>query len=180
MKRRVVRHEVVQPPDQSYRLIALTQNQNAAVDAEDFEFLNQWNWCATWDPTTKSFYAVRDHGRIRMHRQILGCRPEEEGDHRNNDTLDNRRSNLRACTRRQNGANRTMRVMTQSSKFRGVYWNKHAGKWISQIGGSGFHQYLGLFVNEEDAARAYDVAASAKFGEFAKLNFPNLVVESRP
>jgi hypothetical protein len=33
------RHSVVQPLDTSYRLIPLTQGQNAIVDAADFEEL---------------------------------------------------------------------------------------------------------------------------------------------
>ena len=59
-KLRVKRHAVTQPLDQSYRLIPLTQGQNAIVDVEDFEWLDQWNWCAQW--TGRHFYAVRHDG----------------------------------------------------------------------------------------------------------------------
>lgn len=41
LKRRVFRHDVEQPQDQSIRLIALTQERNATVDAADFDWLNQ-------------------------------------------------------------------------------------------------------------------------------------------
>lgn len=44
MKRHVKRHEVVQPLNESYRLIPLTQGQNAIVDVNDFGRLSKWNW----------------------------------------------------------------------------------------------------------------------------------------
>lgn len=184
MKYRVVRHEVVQPPDQSYRLIPLTQNQNAIVDAKDYEWLSQWNWCSQWNAPTKSFYAKRKcerNGRkttMYMHRIIAGADDDLDTDHRNGDTLDNRRSNLRACTRIQNGANK--RKWTRgTSKYKGVSFDGVANKWAAEVAGPNLRRWLGRFPSEVDAAKAYDAAAIELFGEFAKLNFPRLAVESR-
>src|SRR5258706_13665947 len=58
-KPRVVRHEVTQPLNESYRLIPLTQNQNAIVDVEDFEWLSQWYWMAMFSPEADTFYVIR-------------------------------------------------------------------------------------------------------------------------
>src|SRR5712664_3648473 len=104
-KRRVLRHEVTQPSDTSYRLIPLTQGKNAIVDTKDFEWLSQWNWCA--ECVDGYFYAIRRsfRKRISMHGAILKIKTGEEGDHRNHDTLDNRRKNIRRCTRTQNARN---------------------------------------------------------------------------
>ncbi len=46
------------------------------------------------------------------------------------------------------------------------------GEWIQC---SGKYVYLGLFDNEMEAALAYDRKAEELFGEFAYLNFPQLV-----
>lgn len=170
-KRRVKRHLVTQPSDTSYRLIPLTQSQNAIVDSSDYEWISQWNWYACWAPHTKSFYAQRGENRktIAMHRVILGCGPEEEGDHKNHNTLDNRRENIRIAKENQNQSNQRKQSNT-SSKFKGVTWDKDIQKWRSQIRRNGSLRHLGSFVTEEEAARAYDAEAIKSSGEFSCIN----------
>jgi hypothetical protein len=175
-KRRVRRHEVIQPLDQSYRLIPLTQGQNAIVDTEDFDWLNQWNWIAMWDQHTKSFRALRrkgprGSGAILMHRAILDCVETEQVDHRNHDTLDNRRENLRKCTLSQNVCNKRG-YAGSSSIFKGVSFDKSSAKWCANIQINGHQKWLGRFDSQEKAARAYDKMAKIYHGEFAYLNFP--------
>jgi hypothetical protein len=50
-------------------------------------------------------------------------------------------------------------VSTGKSRFRGVSFHKHRAKWQVNIRVSGKLHMLGRWVNEEDAARAYDAAA---------------------
>jgi hypothetical protein len=175
MKQRVKRHAVTQPLDQSYRLIPLTQEQNAIVDFEDFEWLSQWNWCAQWYKSTRSFYAIRGEtgadGKwtiVLMHRAILKCGPKEEGDHKNLNTLDNRKENLRKSTKSQNKAN-CKKYRCNSSGFKGVYAS--GSRWYSVIRKNRGLVRLGSFDTPEQAAHAYDEAAKKLHGEFARLNF---------
>jgi len=93
--------------------ILLTQGQVAIVDDEDFEWLNQYNWCASWDNNIKGFYATRHtpmvNGRrtvTSMHRTLMNHPRDKQVDHINHDSLDNRKSNLRVVTIRGNGQNR--------------------------------------------------------------------------
>jgi len=174
-KRRVRRHEVVQPLDQSYRLIPLTRGQTAIVDSKDFEWLSQWNWRADWNKYTKSFYASQsctENGHSRMHRLIMDALPTEEIDHRNRNTLDNRRDNLRKCSHPQNGSNRP-KERSNASGFKGVWWHKIGKKWCAELRVDNTKIYLGLFNTAEEAAHAYDEAAKLHHGEFAYLNFPH-------
>lgn len=110
-----------------YREIPLTKGQVALVDAEDFEWLNQWKWSVRFDKSTGCFYAQRYaysggvKQNIIMARLILGL---EKGDLRQADhvdtgnTLDNRRFNLRIATQSQNNANRRI-GRNNTSGFKG-------------------------------------------------------------
>jgi hypothetical protein len=177
MKRTMPRHDVVQPLDPSYRLIPLTKGKNAKVDAADYEWLNQWNWCAMHLKKRDVYIAVRNagkeegYGTIQMHCQILHS--EHDVDHKNYDTLDNRRSNLRAATRSQNTQYRRL----QSNNAVGLKGVIRQSFYQANIKVNRKSMWLGRFPDTEegkiDAARAYDRAALKYFGEFAVLNFPH-------
>ena len=173
MKYRVKRHAVVQPLDQSYRFIALTRNQNAIVDATDFDWLNQWNWLAWWNPKTESFYATRkgmptESKIVYMHRFILGD-VENDVDHENQDTLDNRRKNLRSASRTMNMLNRGPQWNNKTG-FKGVCWNPKANRFIAQAGLHRRNFNLGRYKTAEAAACAYDLFALLNHKEFARTN----------
>lgn len=159
-------------------ILPLTRGRFTVIDERDEGTVARHRWCFH-----HKGYAVRmlprDGGKQRMayiHRVILAAPDGSEVDHRNRNTLDNRRSNLRLCTVRQNAQNRR-RAVTNRSGYRGVHWAKYDRKWKATIRVSGRKQHLGYFVSAEDAARAYDQAALRFFGEFASLNFSGVPTE---
>ena len=95
-------------------------------------------------------------------------------DHINRNGLDNRKANLRFATAAQNGWNCRRNVSTDSSKYKGVAWNKEVKKWRVILGYKGERKFLGYFEDEKTAAKAYDRAAENYHGEFAVLNNPEL------
>lgn len=154
--------------------IKLTQNKNALVDDEDFDFLSQWKW------TLRNGYAARSiylgGGRknqksksIYMHRLVRKVPSTLEVDHINGNKLDNRKVNLRKVTSSQNKCNRPLQ-RNNSSGLRGVIWNKQRGKWMAQIKSKNQYHYLGLFTEKKDAALAYNKKAVEFFGNFARPN----------
>lgn len=170
--------------------IKLTQNQVTLVDDIDFEYLNQWKWCAV-KRKNGGFYATRritlwsneehkyqrNEGKrkyqiILMHVLLLNTPKDKDTDHRNGNSLDNQRHNLRICERWQNIANKSKTTKPTSSQYKGVSWNSSINKWIASIMKDCKAIHLGCFIDEEKAARIYDQAALEYFGEFAKLNFP--------
>jgi hypothetical protein len=153
--------------------IKLTQGQVALVDDEDFDRVNQYKWYAHWIPSTRSFYAK--YKNIAMARFIINCPEDLRVDHKDHDTLNNQKFNLRACTIRQNGQN-SRRRSNCTSKYKGVSWRRDRTKWqayiqTENIFGRSMRMHLGCFKTEKEAAQAYDKAASREFGEFAYLNF---------
>lgn len=151
--------------------IPLTRGYVAIVDDEDFEHLSQFKWYASGKPG--NVYAVRKPpmvngkrgGNIGMHREIMQAIGV---DHKNGNTMDNRRENLRLATEQQNAANRRKTRSKTSSQYIGVTWHVREKIWYAAC----CNKFLGRFTSEHDAAVAFDVAARIEYGEFAKLNFP--------
>ena len=104
-----------------------------------------------------------------MHRQILNVPEGLEIDHKNHNMLDNRKYNIRTCSKAENQHNR--KTQKHSSKYKGVSWHKERRKWRTRICNNGKEFSLGLFDSEIEAAKAYDQKAKELFGEFAYLNF---------
>lgn len=147
--------------------IQLTQGKVALVDDEDYEWLSQ----SKWHYTHQGYAARRASGRmVLMHREIVGTEGSADTDHINGNKLDNRRCNLRVCTRSQNLINRPS--LRGSSNYKGVSWSVRDRKWLAHSYHSGKSHYIGTFDDEREAAAAYDKAAKRAFGEFARLNFP--------
>jgi hypothetical protein len=62
--------------------------------------------------------------------------------------------NIREATGSQNCANQIRRKNNKSG-FKGVHWNKQAGRWQASISVSRKQIYLGLYDDPEDAHKVY-------------------------
>jgi len=80
-------------------------------------------------------------------------------DHINGNPSDNRLSNLRILTHKQNTRAYNRPTKGAASKFRGVWWHKKNEKWIAEIRPNGKKIHIGCFKNEEDAAKAFNEKA---------------------
>jgi len=149
--------------------IVLSNGLMATVDAEDFDWLNEYTWHAL--RALNTWYAMRIVGKSRryMHRDILNS--EAEVDHEDGNGLHNWRSNLRRATHQQNSFNQKKR-RGGSSRYKGVSWCAQMNCWRARLMHCGSEKRLGYFASEILAARAYDAAALKHFGPFARLNFP--------
>jgi HNH endonuclease len=161
------------------------------VDDADLAVVRQFTWLVTLQGriTKKPRVYTQIGGRKRKKRvylaRLLMWEPPCQVDHKNGDTLDNRRStNLRLATPIQNSQNQQS-TGRGTSKFKGVSLHKtrHGlpirGKpWRASIRVDGKKSYLGFYADEAAAAVAYDDAARKFYGEFACLNFPDRRVAS--
>jgi hypothetical protein len=141
--------------------IKLTQGMVALVDDEDFEFLHQFKWYASFEHV---FYAKRTvvingiKRKVYMHHAVIG-KPAEDMvcDHIDGNGLNNTKNNLRFLSRSQNSRNRH-KHKNNSSSYVGVCWHKGRNRWVSRIKRDGKSIHLGYFAEEEKAHKAYEHA----------------------
>ncbi len=114
----------------------------------------------------------RRHG-FRTHRVVWamskGSWPDQELDHINRDTTDNRISNLRECSRTENCFNiAPVQARGAVSSAKGV--GLHRGKWRARISVECKSRHIGYFDTELEAIKAYNAEAAARGGAFAYVN----------
>ena len=164
------------------KTLTITKNKTVKVSDCDYDMLRLFEWNAS-RVTSKSKNKLSKYGyvacfskrvngkkkRFTMHDMIMNPPSGMEVDHKDGDTLNNQRDNLRLVTHRQNCLNRKARSDKKYSKYKGVGFNK--GHFRARIRVNDKDIFIGNFDNEFDAAKAYDQKAKEFFGEYAKLNF---------
>ncbi len=156
----------------------MAQPRYAKVHPADYERLREYEWFAK--KGTRNFYAVRrvrgtkgsKLATIYMHHELIDVADGLLIDHVNQDSMDNRRANLRGATRAQNIRNRKKFSNSSGSKYKGIYRYKDKNRWVARIMFEKKRIHLGTFCDEIEAAKAYDRAAIKYHREFASLNFP--------
>jgi hypothetical protein len=102
-----------------------------------------------------------------LHRFLLGAPEGIEVDHLNGDGLDNRRTNLRLVTHRQNQQNRRGANRNSGSGIRNVYWHERKGKWRVSVMVDGRSRHFGYFDELDEAAAAAEDARRRCFDDAA-------------
>lgn len=148
--------------------ITLTQGKTAVVSDVDYSFLSQIRWHANRTPYGSFYARGRCNGkRIYMHQLIAERRGDscDNVDHRNGDTLDNRRSNIRTATHQQNLRNMRKEVKSASG-VRGVHRNK--SRWIARLTIDGKGLCFGTYDTIVEAAEARRKAELKYFDDFRR------------
>jgi hypothetical protein len=158
------------------QVLPLSQGLFTCLSAIDLREASKHKWSAAKkEGNTYAVTAVRlpdgRWGSLYLH-QLVGERLGIEGpvDHRDNNGLNNVRGNLRPGPEHLNAANKRKRSGC-SSYYKGVSWNNRLEKWHSYITVNYKRRHLGYFDDEVQAAKAYDAAALAQWGSYARVNF---------
>lgn len=130
------------------------------IDIEDVEKVKGYKWSKD-----NYGYCIHTNLNIKLHRYIMNCPEDMVVDHINHDTLDNRKENLRICTKKQNERNIKLRS-NNISGYTGVGFHKETNKWRAYIQKDNKLITLGLFENKKDAIKARKEAEKEYFGEF--------------
>ncbi len=146
--------------------IGITSNTNSEFyfDEIDYEKVKVYYWREDID--NKGYHHLRAWDQqnkkiISLHWLIIG----KYGDHIDRNPLNNRRSNLRKATFKENSRNQS-KSTRNTSGIVGVGWYKRYNKWRAYIT-TDKTLTLGYFDNKDDAIRARLKAERKYFGEFA-------------
>jgi HNH endonuclease/AP2 domain len=157
--------------------LLLPKGEWTIIDIDIFAWACEGKWrvfrqgkrCGLAKEKCKRVVRYHDGRTSLMHREITNAPKGLVVDHKNHQTVDNRRSNLRVCTVRENNLNCRGQSST-SSRFKGVAWEKRSGKWKVITGKTYEKVYLGAFDCEIEAARTYNKYAKEHYGPMAYLN----------
>ena len=86
-------------------------------------------------------------------------------DHIDGNRINNIFTNLREATKEENSKNRSRKI-TSKSNYKGVTYLPRIKKWQARVSYQGDRIYLGVFMTEELAAKAYMDKAKELYGEF--------------
>lgn len=138
--------------------IGFTTNTNKEfyIDEDDFELIKNFSWYEN-----DAGYAISriNNKNIRMHRFIFNLTDNEIVDHKNHNTLDNRKNNIRICTKKENNMNK---------KAKGVIFTR--GKYYAYITKNYHRINLGYYDTQEVAIKARKEAEEKYFGEYSYDN----------
>jgi hypothetical protein len=151
----------------NYAEVILYDNSNnekarALIGLEDIDKVKDFKWRLS---ITNGVGYVKNATGIYLHRLVMDCPKNMLIDHIFHNTLDNRKSQLRICTKRENQCSQKVNTKNTSG-VKGVCWDKSRNKWMASIKHNGKHIFLGRFNNKELAIKVREDAAKKYFKEF--------------
>jgi hypothetical protein len=134
------------------------------IDTEDLPRLDGMKFRGYYEKKngTETYYAIASvksnsnnsgWSTVQLHRLLMETPKDLTVDHINNNTLDNRKTNLRNITHKNNCQNRKGSQVNSKSGIRGVHKHSKNNSWIAQIKTNGQKIYLGSFKTKEEAEK---------------------------
>lgn len=155
------------------------ENFWATIDLEDLDRVIDfpYTWYAKYNHTNDGFYVYASQyntetqkcNPIFLHQFIMNANGQTV-DHINNDTFDNRKSNLRITADTDNSKNRKGKNKNNTSGYRNVSWSKQDQKWIVQLQIEKKNKVLGRFDDVHEAGKFAEEMRQKYYGEFAGKN----------
>ncbi len=149
--------------------IPLTHGKFAIVDDDVYLHLSPFKWHFDRHGYAKRTLPIGPFTRkkVSMHRMVAQTPKGMDTDHINGDKLDNRRENLRACTRSQNLLNRGAQK-NSTTKQKGVFWYKRYNKYEVQLMVRKVKHNLGYYQSKDEAVRVAADFMKKNHGEFCR------------
>jgi len=153
------------------------------IDAEDLDKIIEFNYSIICRYVKESgyYYAfISEYTKLidakhntkihRLHRFIMDYPKGFDIDHKNHNTLDNRKENLRIVRRGDNDKHRISKNKNNKSGYRNVFWNKQSNKWEVHLQVNGINKCLGRFDDVHEAGEYAKIKRKEIYKEFAGNN----------
>ena len=156
-----------------HRVVSI-KGRDVIISPQDYNIVvsKKWQWAGS--RRAYLYHHYREAGKrkcIMLHRLILNAPKGVCVDHKDGNTFNNTRENLRLCSQSQNLQNRRAR---QNTHLKGITFRRDRNRWRARIKYNGKELYLGYYRTQEEAHAAYLEAARKYYGEFAhEWVYPN-------
>jgi len=148
-------------------------------DVSDYELICQRTWYSSTQGRNGEYYIIDCRGK-NLHRLLMNAPNGYEVDHIDLNPLNNRHSNLRICTHRQNQCNQPPQC-NNTSGVSGVSYYSPRKKYRARIKAFQTDIHLGYYMTFDEAVQARNIGMKMMFGEFGYLNettpIPNWIEE---
>lgn len=147
--------------DDSYVMLIESKGvtHEVLIDKDNYDDVKEYKWCLNHYGYAISERSFKENGNLFLHQFIINKKENRIIDHINQNTLDNRISNLRYATKQTNSMN---------SKVIGVSYRKDTNKWSAMIVVNGKRILLGCFEDYDDAIIARKNAEEKYFAPIIK------------
>jgi hypothetical protein len=134
----------------------------ALIDTSDLPTVEAFSgkWYGLRSGNVVYVLLVNGKEQLRLHRVIMNPHDNQIVDHKNRDGLDNRKINLRLCSKGENNQNKNI-AKNNKSGYRGVSLYKPNGRWIARLMVERKAIHLGYFDTPEEANEAVLAAREA-------------------
>lgn len=149
-----------------------TKGEEFWFDLEDYDLIKDDYWFKQSHGYIASIYNGK---QTYLHRLVTNCKEDEEVDHIYHNEYDNRKSNLRVTSHKNNLRNQVMNL-NNTSGIVGVSFYKRQNKWRAYITYNTKQINLGYYFDIEDAKNARKEAEELYFGEFSYDNSMNKTI----
>ena len=146
-------------------LLDMESNERARtiIDLKNYDKTKEHHWGLNGD--NNYAYTQIDNKKTYLHRLIMNAPNDMVVDHINLNRLDNRESNLRVCTAKENSYNKGL-LKNNTSGITGVNFDKKRNKWSARLIINGEYVLRERFNTKEEAILARENAEKKYFGEF--------------
>lgn len=137
------------------------------VDTEDYNKIKSFRWYIDKDGYVVGYVGGK---MVKLHRFIIDCPQDKVVDHINRNKLDNRKSNLRICSVKDNNRNHSKNCNNKSG-YKNIYKVKNRELWKVAIRADG-NEYVKYFKLDElnQAIEWRNEVLKRVHGEYANLD----------